>query len=166
MVGMLAMLVLMQSPEPPAPQGQTGPAPATLHISVDRIRRELQRPRIFSDDRLAVVAKDTTDGVRPLFRVAVTGHELRLPPLWIPQGAAPYIRPQQPLEHYEFLMAVTPLAFRSGTLYPIGIPAGPLVSKLASTVKSASRKREIERARAEVQEALRLWYEEHAKDRR
>jgi hypothetical protein len=166
MVGMLAMLVLMQSPEPPAPQGQSAPTPATLHMSVDRIRRELQRPRIFSDDRLAVVSKDATDGVRPLFRVAVTGHELHLPPPWIPQGAAPYIRPQQPLEHYEFLMAVTPLAFRSGTLFPIGIPAGPLVSKLGSSVKSVNRKREIDRARAEVQEALRLWYEEHAKDKR
>jgi hypothetical protein len=166
MVGILALLFLMQSPEAPAPQGQIRPAPGTSDVSVDRIRRQLQKPRVFSDDRLAVVSKDTSDGVRPLFRVAVTGYELRLPPPWIPQGAAPYIRPQQPLEHYEFLMAVTPLAFRSATLFPIGIPGAPLVSQSTSAVKSAIRHREIRQARAEVQEALRLWYEEHAKDKR
>lgn len=54
---------------------------------------------------------------------------------------------------------VTPEAFRAGVLYPIAIDVLPLVEPLADRIREAWQKRREARARKEVDEALRLFFE-------
>jgi hypothetical protein len=58
------------------------------------------------------------------------------------------------LHHHEFLMQVTPEAFRGVTLHPIGVPMVPLLELLGRQISAALRKSAEARAREEVRQAL------------
>jgi hypothetical protein len=74
-----------------------------------------------------------------------------------------YIRPKIPLYHFEFLQAVTPEAFRAGVLFPISIDVLPAVDIIVDAVRESHRRRQEERARREVDEALKRLLEARKK---
>ena len=80
----------------------------------------------------------------------------RLPPAWHLTGPKA-LRPGGGTSyHREFLTAVTPEAFRTGTLYPIGAGVDP--GALLDDLKAAWRRDKERRVRARIQkevEALR-----------
>lgn len=131
----------------PLPPARTQPA---LPVSVDRIQKELAKP-----------APIETEESMAIFRLTIEERPMRFKPQWDPSDPMlpSYVRPRMPLYHYEFLMAVTPEAFRAGVLYPIAIDVLPLVEPLADRIREAWKKRREARARKEVDEALRLFFE-------
>ena len=135
--------VLLQAQPPAQPPG---PATPSLPVSLERIRRELERrgTTITSDDSRS----------RPLFRVEVIDQFPRFEFQWIDQSSTPgYVRPPRGLVHHEFLEQVTPDLFRGTALYPCCdvLPLVRLAGRKISGVKAS-----IDRARArkEVRESL------------
>jgi hypothetical protein len=126
---------------------QTLPAEAAETAQLARIRKALaEAPAI------TVLPVPRAEGT--MFRITVFGRK-PVRPLWVDWSAVPsYVRPFAPPYHYEFLLQVTPEEFRSGTLYPSGIPVVAVVEFLAKQVKGANRKRQEANAREEVRKAL------------
>ena len=135
--GLLVGVLLAQAAAPVDASG--GP-------DLERIRKALaERPAI---------ALPTSRLEGPVFRVTVYGWKSEHS-IWDGLFPVPsYIRPQMPIYHYEFLQQVTPEEFRSGTLYPVGVPVVPLLEYLGKGIRSARRKTAEARARAEVKRAL------------
>lgn len=131
----------------PVPPAMTQPE---LPVSVDRIQKELARP-----------APIETEESMAIFRLTIEARPMRLKPLWDTSDPMrpSYVRPRMPLYHYEFLMAVTPEAFRGGVLYPISIDVLPGIELLADQIRGAWQRRREARARKEVDEALRQFFE-------
>ena len=89
-----------------------------------------------------------------VFRVTVHAPKAEKPP-WDNWSSVPsYIRPNMPSYHYDYLSMVTPEAFRAGTLYPVGIPIGALLERLAKHIEAVHRRAQEESAREEVRQAL------------
>ena len=125
---------------------QSVPGEAGDAAQLDRIRRALAEP--------PAITLTTSRLEGPVFRVTVYGSK---PEHSIWDGLFPvpsYIRPQMPIYHYEFLQQVTPEEFRAGTLYPPGVPIGPLIEALFKGVKAADGQRRKTKAREEVRRAL------------
>jgi hypothetical protein len=137
---------------------QTGPAPAPeIPVSIERIQRRLEQlPPIEPEpERLRI-------------RVTIEAHPLRLRVPWDPANdtAVPnYVRPAVPLYHHEFLLAVTPEAFRGGTLYPIGVPVLAGLQGGVRAVRNAIRRSEEARVRKEVREELRKFLQAREKEK-
>jgi hypothetical protein len=123
--------------------------PAAAHdaANLERIRRALAEP-----PAIALTSPPPPDG--PVFRVNVHAPKPDRP-VWEAWSAVPsYVRPSMPIDHYEFLLQVTPEAFRGVTLHPIGVPVVPLVELLGKQIRTAQRKSAEARAREEVRRAL------------
>lgn len=87
----------------------------------------------------------------PIFRIRIAGRPPVLDQLWqSEQAAPPYVHTPQPIYHHDFLYAVTPEAFRSATLYPIGVPVMPAVERIGSAVAGAIHSYKMQRARQQV----------------
>jgi hypothetical protein len=132
------------------------PPHAELPGSIARIQRELAKP-------LPVQPVQSSAAV---FRVRVEARPIRMLPPWDPANdtiVPAYIRPKIPLYHYEFLQAVTPEAFRAGVLFPLSIDVLPAIDKIADALRAAHRRRHAERAKREVDEALKQLLEARKK---
>jgi hypothetical protein len=137
---------------------QAPPPVENLPVSVERIQQALAKPE-----------PEKTVKIPTVFRVTVEGRSnnlLRLAP-WDPANDSPippWVRPRIPLYHYEFLMMVTPEAFRAGVLFPISftVPLDPLVDE----IREAWQRRREARARREVDEALRQLLEARKKEQK
>lgn len=135
---------------------QTGPAPElNIPVSIQRIHRQLEQmpPAEPQPERLRI-------------RVTIEAHPLRLRVPWDPANdtAVPnYVRSALPLYHHEFLQAVTPEAFRGGTLFPIAINVLPGVQRGVRAIRDAIREFEEARVRKEVQEELRRFLQAREK---
>lgn len=130
--------------------GQSAPADQPDAAALERIRKALARPALFQ------IARTTKPDARPVFRVAVQARMPDAPP-WIDWATVPsYIRPYHTLYHNEFLMQVTPQAYRAGTMYPgaIGIDVVPIIQAVAKQIEAANRRKQEKAARKEVREAL------------
>jgi len=126
---------------------QSLPAEAADPEQIERIRKALTETHA-----ITVVQPTRAEGW--VFRVIVHGPEPERP-LWEGRSATPsYVRPWLQLYHHEFLEQVTPEEFRGATLYPIGIPVGPVVDFLVKEIKIANRKNREANAREEVRRAL------------
>ena len=135
MLLVLALWMLAADPQAPRPD----PRPP---YSVERVKRELDRPA----PMLAAHAPDM-----PVYRVSITGRR-RYDLLWEEHAVrAPYVRPQQPIYHFEYLRMTTPEALRASTLYPGGISVMPAVTSLRKWIRQGLRSNAEARARREVQ---------------
>jgi hypothetical protein len=135
--------------------GQAIAPVAELPASLERIQRELDRP-----------VPEKPLQIPPVFRLTIEGRRLWLPAPWDPANDTllpSYVRPQMPIYHYEFLMAVTPPEFRSGVLYQIAIPVFPGIEQMFDAIRQAMQRRREERARREVDEALKQLLEARSK---
>jgi len=89
-----------------------------------------------------------------VFRVTIRATVPDKPP-WEDWSHVPsYIRPWWKVQHYEFLEQVTPEQFRTGTLYPVGYPVGPMVAWLGKKIGERNRKTRAVNARDEVRADL------------
>lgn len=116
---------------------------------------QLERIRKAMEHQSAITTDAGTDAAgRPVFRMSVRGWGPEKP-LWDNWTNVPsYIRPYWRGYHNDYLAMVTPEEYRSATLYPVGIPIGPLLEALSKRIRVAHRKSEEEHARDEVQAAL------------
>jgi hypothetical protein len=134
---LLATLLQAATPEP-----QT----AGIPVSLERIRRGLER----EGPALSAAPPEVS-----IFRVRVTERRLPYDLLWQGDQVVPsYVRPRQPIGHYNFLSMATPEAFRSGTLYPCCIPVMPAVQSVQRAVRRGIRSYAQARAKRIVQEDL------------
>lgn len=121
--------------------------------SIDAVQLELIRKALAEAPALHVErANDSAD--RPVFRLVI---EARQPvtPAWSTGTTIPsYVRPRSTAYHYEFLQQVTPEQSRASTLYPVGVDIVPLLKALIKSTRAEMRRREEERARREVRQAL------------
>jgi hypothetical protein len=139
MLLVLALSVLAADPQAPRPD----PPPP---YSVERVKRGLERPP-------ATITVRVTN--MPVFRVRVSGQR-RYDLLWEEHAVrAPYVRPQQPIYHFEYLRMTTPEALRASTLYPGGISVMPAVTSLRKWIRQGLRSNPEARARREVQAVLK-----------
>jgi hypothetical protein len=103
----------------------------------------------------------------PIFRVRISERPPVLEELWQgEQPAPPYVHTPQPLYHHDFLYAVTPEAFRSATLYPIGVPMMPVVERIGRAVAGSIHSYKVQRARQQVRRDLDRLRAEAARARR
>ena len=116
---------------------------------IERIRKALtHQPAITTE-----AATDATG--RPVFRMSVRAPWGPQKPVWDNWTNVPsYIRPYWNGYHNDFLAMVTPEEFRSGTMYPVGIPIGALIEALSKHIRAAHHKSQEEKARAEVRQAF------------
>lgn len=140
------------TPRPPA-DTSTSRAPAVdlrvdqLGISVDRIRRELEEaPPTPLLDELN----------RPRFRLTVQGEWLIGLPPWVPLDpgpVAPWVKPNMPAAHFEYLRMSVPEEFRSGALYPMGTGVDP--GGLWNGIRQSVRAGRARKTREQIEEELR-----------
>jgi len=123
------------------------PAEAADAAKMERIRKALaETPPI------KVTSPVPREGL--VFRATIYGPTPERP-MWEAWSAVPsYIRPPRTLYHHEFLAQITPEAFRSPTLYPLGAPVVPLLELLGKEIGTVQRKAAEARAREEVRRAL------------
>ena len=116
---------------------------------VERIRKALEEP-----------APTLTDAVQReglVFRVTIRALTSHKPP-WDDWSHVPtYVRPWWKVQQYEFLEQVTPIEFRTGTLYPVGIPVVPMVQWIAKKAGEANRRSQARKARDEVRREFELF---------
>jgi|SRR5215471_2387650 len=126
-------------------------AQAAPPVNVDAAEVERIRKALEAQPAITLTPAERREG--PVFKVTI---EAPLPGKpWDHWSNVPtYIRPYWKLQHYEFLEQVTPEAFRSATLYPVGIPVVPLIELLSRHWSAARRKAQEEQAREEVRAEL------------
>ena len=116
---------------------------------VERVRKALDAPPTGLTDAVH------REGL--VFRVTIRALGDNKPP-WEDWSHVPtYIRPWWKAQHYEFLEQVTPIEFRTGTLYPVGVPIGPLIEWIAKKMSDGKRKIDKNKARDEVRRELELF---------
>lgn len=141
----LLLTLCLQTPAAP-PQTQA-PAPAPPVVSLERIRRGLERPTGVS----------TPEPQRqPDFRVKV---EESLPPERLWQDGTAKAQTFLPLDHHEFLQETTPEEFRAGVLNPIGIEPIALIGSAIKHVRKGVRERTERRTRATIRKELDMLLE-------
>lgn len=88
----------------------------------------------------------------PTFRLTIEEETPRPP--WEEDPVVPlYIRTQRPAYHHEYLMQVTPEAFRSSTLYP-GVDILPAIEAFFDGVADQARDRREAQTRRKVRKEL------------
>lgn len=117
---------------------------------VERIRKALAAP-----PTITLTPAEPREG--PVFKVTIEAPISGKP--WDNWSNVPtYIRPYWRLYQYEFLEQVIPNesngAFRTSTLYPVGIPAVPLIESFIKHRAAARKRAREEQAREEVRAAL------------
>lgn len=150
-LGLALIVCVAQEVPSPAPAGE-------LPVSVERIQKELTR-----------LAPQKPLEIPPVFRLTIEGRPMRFRPAWDPLNdtvVPGWVRPKMPIYHYEFLKQVTPEEFRAGTLFavPLSKLLEPVASRLADEIREALKRRAEERARKEVDEALRQLLEARKKE--
>lgn len=126
---------------------QSGGQPGQDVTDVERIRKALDAPS-------PVILSDAVRREGLVFRVTIRAADAKGLP-WEDWSHVPtYIRPWWKVQHYEFLEQVTPVEFRTGTLYPVGVPVGPLIEWIAKKVGDSNRKSRADKARDEVRRDL------------
>ena len=114
---------------------------------VERVRKALEAPA-------PAILGDAVQREGLVFRVTIRAMTPDKPP-WEDWSHAPtFVRPWWKAQQYEFLEQVTPEEFRTGTLYPVGIPVVPIVQWLAKKIAEANRDRRASKARDEVRRDL------------
>jgi hypothetical protein len=134
---MLLLLALILQAEPA--QVQKPPDPPA--VSVDRVKRELERPAALGH----LPPLET-----PVFRVRVRerGPYERL---WEEHSTTPaYVRQSMPAAHYDLLAKVTPEEFRAATLYPCCVDLVPVFESVGDQVRQARRSQAQSRAKSTV----------------
>ena len=137
---MLVLLAMLLQAAPPERQTLDFP------FSVERIRRKLERegPTLTAPPPAV-----------PVFRIRVTERRIPYELLWQEARVAPsYVRPQQSLDHYDFLSMATPEEFRSATLYPCCVPVLPAIRAVQRAVRRAARSYAQDRAKRAVEKDL------------
>lgn len=123
---MLLLLALLLQSQPPAALPPEIASPASLQ----RIKLELERPAV-------TLTAPPPDVAR--FRVHVAERPQPNASLWQDRSTVPlYARQRQPIDHYEFLRQVTPVEFRSGTLYPCCVELRPVFEAVQDGVARSS----------------------------
>lgn len=126
-----------------AQAGQTG-QDAT---DVQRIRKALDAPE-------PAILAGAVEREGTVFRVTIRALSPSKPP-WEDWSPVPtFVRPWWTAQQYEFLEQVTPVEFRTGTLYPVGIPVVPIVQWIVKKAGEANRKSQARKARDEVRREL------------
>lgn len=126
---------------------QTGGQAGQDATDVERIRKALDAPP-------PAILSDAVRREGLVFRVTIRAPAAKKPP-WEDWSHVPtYIRPWWKVQHYEFLEQVTPVEFRTGTLYPVGVPVGPLIEWIGKKIGDANRKSSAHKARDEVRREL------------
>ena len=126
-----------------------------MPVSLERIRRQLQRPD-------ATIPSDHSRS-RPLFRVEVIDQVPRYEFQWMDRSLTPsYVRPARGLVHHEFLQQVTPELFRGTALHPC-CDVLPLVRLAGRSVGRVKRSIDETRARKEVRDAVAEFLREKEK---
>lgn len=88
----------------------------------------------------------------PRFRLTI--EEETPPPPWEDRSMVPvYVRTPRPSYHHEYLMQVTPEAFRAGMLYP-GVDILPAIEAAFDTIADELRDRREAEARRRVRKDL------------
>lgn len=135
------------TPAPPAAATATDLRVDQLGVSVDRIRRELEEaPPTPILDELN----------RPRFRLTVQGEWLIGLPPWVtvdPSPVAPWVKPNMPMPHFEYLRMSVPEEFRSGALYPMGTRVDP--GGLWNGIRESFRAGKAKKTREQIEEELR-----------
>jgi hypothetical protein len=92
----------------------------------------------------------------PTFRVSVIERHILFERPWEDDDGIvpPYVRPWARFSHHEFLSAVTPEAFRSATLYPVGVPVMPTLYAAQKAIARSIRAHKQQRAREAVRREL------------
>jgi hypothetical protein len=140
-VGMLFLVSLLMQTK--VLSGEAASANTPPAISVERVRRELERPPS------TITVEPGHGDLPPVFRMQVHGNDLSFEHLWAP-GPLPYVRPPRGLYHHEFLEQVMPEEFRAPMLYPC-CPILPLVT----FVKKKLANRSEAKTRLEVKKELK-----------
>ncbi len=139
---LILLALLLQTPDT---QSVTAPS------SLEQIRRNLERVSTLS-------APPTV----PIFRVNITEPWLILDPPWRDDGLVPpYVHPQKPIYHHEFLESVTPEVFRGGTLFATGVPLMPAIDATRKAIARSVRSYRHDRAREQVRRDLERFLAEN-----
>ena len=129
---------------------QAAPAPE-LPVSLDRVRKGLARPGLFEP-------APPRPWSRPLFRMTIDEFRHHLDftaETWEDTGIVPpWVRPQRPAYHDEFLSLVTPEEVRGATLHPC-CNVTPAIEKVSQLIASGVRSVKKARARREVERVMR-----------
>ncbi len=126
---------------------QTDAGQQPLDVStLEHVRRNLDRgPALLSAPPPNV----------PIFRVSVSERHILFARPWEDEGIVPaYVHTWARLPHHEFLAAVTPEAFRSATLYPVGVPMMPALYAAQKAIARSVRAHREKRARNAVRRDL------------
>src|SRR5262245_37508472 len=106
---------------------QAGGQPGQDPTDVDRVRKALDAPA-------PAILAGAVQREGQVFRLTIRAMTPDTPP-WEDWSRAPtFIRPWWKVQHYEYLEQVTPEQFRTGTLYPVGIPVIPMIQWIAKKV--------------------------------
>lgn len=137
---MLILLALLLQADPSRQPG------SVTDITLEHVRRALE----LDESRLSA----PPPGV-PVFRMKIIERHLDFQRPWDDDGVVPsYVHTRAPLYHHEFLYAVTPEAFQSATLYPVGVPLMPAIDALQRAVRRGVHSHNEARARRMVQKEL------------
>jgi hypothetical protein len=135
-------------------QSTDEPNPTALPVSLERIRKSL--------DREPAIRTEPTSSTQPTFRTRV---DERLPapmPLFTPRDVWVGIQPPGPTSHYEFLRMVTPVTARPYAAFSqteLAIVAAETMANAAivyaakaaiKSARSSARKRHVERLRHQI----------------
>jgi hypothetical protein len=122
--------------------------PDQLPVSLERIRRELERPESIPSYEYA----------RPFFRIEIQEQAPSLERLWMEEPRAIQVPqvPQQPLAQREFFEQVVPEEFRTGTVNPIGTDVLPYLGKAIGSIRHGFRDGSEEQVRKSVQQELQM----------
>jgi hypothetical protein len=138
------VLIVLLGQDPATAQPPAAPPAVSseaLPVSLARIRRGLAAP----------AEAPLTNSVAT-FRLTIEARPIRLDVPWRDDSPAPfYVRTPRTLYHHEFLSMVTPEAFRSGALYPMGVN----VLEAWPALRRAIRQAQEAKAREEVEAELR-----------
>lgn len=117
---------------------------------VERIRKALDSPP-------PSILAGAVQREGQVFRLTIRAMTPNTPP-WEDWSHVPtYVRPWWKVQHYEFLEQVTPEQFRTGTLYPVGMPIIPTVQWIVKKAGEAHYKSQTRKARDEVRRELELF---------
>lgn len=136
----MLFLVALLAQEPSLPQADG--------VQLAHIRKALDEPV----PPIFLPAPVRREGL--VFRVTVHAPP-PAPPLWDDWSHVPsYIRPKQGLYQYEYLQQVTPVEFRTSTLYSMDVPIGTMVEQVVRRIRAERHEAQERHARAEVRQAL------------
>jgi hypothetical protein len=143
MVLLLALILQAQTADVPQQ-----PQPDQPSVSLERIRRELERPQAIPANAYAL----------PFFRIEIQQEAPSLERLWMEERQAIQVPqvPQQPLAQREFFEQVVPEEFRTGTVNPIGTDVLPYLGRAFDSIRHGFRDRSEAQTRKNIQQELEM----------